>query len=48
MPKTIDYEFKRGDTKALKKFRPTDSEGNVLILSDLDKLYFTMKKTEKR
>ena len=31
MPKEIDYEFKRGDTKALKKFRPVDINNNPLV-----------------
>lgn len=44
MPKTIDYEFKRGDTKVLNKFRPTDNNGTPLKLSSTDQIYFTMKK----
>lgn len=44
MTKTIDYEFKRGDTKPLKKFRPTDSKGQAIQLYDGDNIYFTMKK----
>ena len=47
MPKEIDYEFKRGDTKALKKFRPVDINNNPLILSENDKIYFTVKRGEK-
>ena len=47
MPKEIDYEFKRGDTKVLKKFRPTDNDGTPLTLSSLDKLYFTLKRGER-
>lgn len=43
MATTIDYEIKRGDTKVLRKFRPTDSNGNVLELSVSDQIYFTMK-----
>lgn len=39
----IDYEFLRGDTKKLEKFRPTDAEKKPLILSSTDQLYFTMK-----
>lgn len=46
MAKTIDYEFKRGDTKLLKKFRPVDQNGNVLQLTNLDNIYFTMKRNE--
>ena len=46
MSKTIDYEFKRGDTFPLKKFRPTNAEGTPLTLTVADELYFTMKKTE--
>ena len=46
MAKTIDYEFKRGDTKVLNKFRATDKNGEVLILSNTDNMYFTMKKDE--
>lgn len=44
MPKIIDYEFKRGDTKVLNKFRPTDNNGTPLKLSATDQIYFTMKK----
>lgn len=47
MAKTIDYEFKRGDTKVLNKFRPTENNGNPLELSDVDQIYFTMKKNEQ-
>ena len=47
MAQTIDYEFKRGDTKVLNKFRPTDSNGEVLTLSVTDQLYFTMKDANK-
>lgn len=43
MVKTIDYEFIRGDTKRLNKFRPTDLNGEVLNLTNLDNIYFTMK-----
>ena len=46
MAETIDYEFKRGDTKALMKFRPTDNNGQPLNLSENDQIYFTMKKNE--
>ena len=46
MSKTIDYEFKRGDTKRLNKFRPVDKNGNVLELTNADNIYFTMKKNE--
>lgn len=47
MAKTIDYEFTRGDTKLLNKFRPTDSNGEALILSVTDNIYFTMKNPNK-
>ena len=47
MIKTIDYEFKRGDTHQLNKFRPTNKDGEPLTLRSEDQLYFTMKKTEK-
>ena len=43
MVKNIDYEFIRGDTKKLNKFRPTDLNGEVLSLSNSDNIYFTMK-----
>lgn len=43
MSKTIDYEFKRGDTNLLKKFRVTDKNGNVMNLTDNEQLYFTIK-----
>lgn len=44
MAKTIDYEFKRGDTYNLRKFRITDKNGEVITLGATDKLYFTLKK----
>lgn len=43
MVKTIDYEFPRGDSFLLDKFRPVDKAGNVVELQDTDKLYFTVK-----
>lgn len=43
MAKTIDYEFKRGDTNLLEKFRVTDKNRNVMKLTDNEQLYFTMK-----
>lgn len=47
MAKTIDYEFIRGDTKVLNKFRVTDKDGTVLTLSPTDQLYFTVKNSNK-
>jgi hypothetical protein len=44
MSKTIDYEFKRGDTTNLKKFRITDANGEVITLGATEQLYFTIKK----
>ena len=44
MAKTIDYEFTRGDTYQLKKFRVTDKNGEVLDLTNLEQLYFTVKR----
>lgn len=41
--KQIDYEFIRGDTKRLKKFRPTTVDGEPLELTNSDNIYFTMK-----
>jgi len=43
MTKVIDYNFKRGDTYNLKKFKIKDKEGNEIILTNSEKLYFTMK-----
>lgn len=43
MVKTIDYEFPRGDTYALRKFRITDINNNVIDLTGKDQLYFTVK-----
>ena len=40
----MDFEFPRGDTKPLLKFKLKDKEGNDIELSDTDKLYFTVKK----
>ena len=48
MSKQIDYEFTRGDTKVLNKFRVTDKNGTVLTLSPTDQLYFTMKNPNKQ
>ena len=47
MAKEISYEFIRGDTKTLSKFRPTDKDGNPLTLTELDQIYFTMKNENK-
>lgn len=44
MLKTIDYEFPRGDSFLLDKFRPVDKAGNVVQLQDTDTLYFTVKR----
>lgn len=43
MAKTIDYEFTRGDTTLLKKFRIKDKNGEVLNLTSNEQLYFTLK-----
>ena len=43
MAKTIDYEFKRGDTNVLEKFRVIDQEKNIMQLTDNEQLYFTVK-----
>lgn len=43
MPKTIDYEFPRGDSFNLKKFRITDKNKNVIQLTDAEQLYCTVK-----
>lgn len=40
----MDLEFTRGDTQVL-KFQIKDNSGNVLSLSENDKLYFTVKKS---
>lgn len=42
--KVVDYEFKRGDTYELKKFRILDKDKNVIVLTQTDQLYFTLKK----
>ena len=47
MAKTQDYEFTRGDTKVLNKFRAIDKNGEVLNLSNSDQIYFTMKNANK-
>ena len=44
MAKTIDYEFTRGDTYNLKKFRVIDKNGEVITLGASEQLYFTVKK----
>lgn len=41
--KIIDYEFKRGDTNPLNKFKIYDEEGNELQLTENDNIYFTIK-----
>lgn len=43
MAKEISYEFIRGDTQVLRKFRPTDENKEPIVLTDLDQIYFTMK-----
>ena len=43
MVKTIDYEFPRGDTYQLRKFRVTDKNKNVIQLTGTEQLYFTVK-----
>ena len=43
MAKTIDYEFPRGDTYLLRKFRITDKNKNLISLTDAEQLYFTVK-----
>lgn len=43
MVKTIDYEFPRGDTYPLRKFRITDKNKNVIKLTDAEQLYFSVK-----
>lgn len=41
----MDIEFTRGDTQFL-KFELKDLEGNVVELTDVDKLYFTVKQNQ--
>lgn len=41
-PKEFDIEFTRGDTCPL-KFTLLDKEGNILILTSSDELFFTVK-----
>lgn len=41
-PKEIDIEFTRGDTCPL-KFNLVDAEGNKLVLTASDEMYFTVK-----
>ena len=43
MAKTIDYEFPRGDTYKLKKFRITDKNKNIIQQTGTQQLYFTVK-----
>ena len=43
MAKTIDYEFKRGDSYQLNKFRIMDMEKNLIELTEAEQLYFTVK-----
>jgi hypothetical protein len=43
----MDFEFIRGDTKPLLKFKLKDKEGNELSLSPTDKLFFTVKQNSK-
>ena len=42
MAKIIDYEFKRGDTNVLNKFRIINN-GKVVKLTNEQQLYFTLK-----
>ena len=41
----MDLEFTRGDTQFL-KFQLKDGEENVLVLTEGDKLYFTVKQNQ--
>lgn len=43
MPKSIDYEFPRGDTCKLRKFRIKSADGKIVNLTDAGQLYFTVK-----
>lgn len=43
-PKEYDIEFPRGDTCPV-TFTLKDSEGNILIPTETDELYFTLKKS---
>lgn len=45
--KQIDYEFIRGDTKKMRKFRPTTLDGEVLELSNSDNIYLTVKNANR-
>lgn len=40
---TINYEFKRGDTKRLNKFNLLDKNGEPITLTANDNIFFTMK-----
>lgn len=44
MIKTIDYEFPRGDSFLLDKFRPVDKNKKPIELEETDMLYFTVKR----
>lgn len=48
MAKEINYDYIRGDTKVLNKFRPVDNNGETLILSVSDQIYFTMKNSNRQ
>ena len=47
MVKNIDYNFKRGDTQVLKKFKLLDANKQEVILTAAEELYFTVKKNTK-
>ena len=47
MAKNIDYNFKRGDTQVLKKFKLLDANKQEVILTASEELYFTVKKNTK-
>lgn len=44
---TVNYTFKRGDTRRLRAFNLTDRDGNPLVLSPNDNIYFTIKPMEE-
>lgn len=48
MVKNIDYNFKRGDTYRLKKFKITDVDGKEITLTPTEQIYFTLKKSTKQ
>lgn len=43
----VNYSFKRGDSRRLRKFKILDLEQKEIVLSENDNIYFTIKPMEE-